>query len=166
MTCDTYISPSGSSAKYLVSKQVAVAYDVGQKSNTKRYANEASDGGFTSQSKSQNDGNNNAEVTSDEIASALNDTNLNLDRLLKRGLASDSDTNWHLSQMSTPAKVNFNDEDTQVNHSPNMADPDNGKFYWEFDDSYGRGQTIYMVEASWFSGSPVSISLQYTADAG
>ncbi|RDL41226.1 uncharacterized protein BP5553_01205 [Venustampulla echinocandica] len=164
-----YVSGLGEQAKrFFASKavgEVVIAYEIGQRSTTKRDASDKTpDNGFSlyhrkredeewSESGSEKDGNNNIRSPSDETAAVFNGTDAHLDRLLKRDIAADSDTNWHLSQISTPRGINFNDEDSLTKHSPNIADPSQGKFFWSFEDSLGRGQTIYIVEAGWMSAS-------------
>jgi chitinase len=56
---------------------------------------------------------------------------------------------WHLSMISWPPNFNF-DED-QSPHEPSA-----NKFYMVWDDSWGQGQTVYVMEAAIDDTSPVS----------
>ncbi|KAI9149971.1 Killer toxin subunits alpha/beta [Paramyrothecium foliicola] len=77
-------------------------------------------------------------------ASNGNDTESKLQMLEGRAVGDPEVTrNWHLSQLSFPPSVNFNED--KGRHSPTKKE-----YAYYFDDSLGQGQTIYILECGWF----------------
>jgi hypothetical protein len=74
--------------------------------------------------------------------------------LEKRELKAKVDRYWHLSQLSTPANVEFDVDDKTLGHMPSQ-----GRYYRQYEDSAGGGQTIYIVEPGHAPGAQVCIFL-------
>lgn len=99
--------------------------------------------------------NNDTIASSDEVLSILDDIDIHTRHLLgERTVQANIDGNWHLSQISTPANVQFNVDDSTVGHLPSQSE-----FYRQFDDSLGEGQTIYVIEPGWAPNAKVCIPL-------
>jgi len=72
--------------------------------------------------------------------------------LNSRAVVPDESKFWELSLMSVPPGERWSGYFTGLENSP-------GTFLYEADDSFGRGQTIYLVEDNIPSGHSVSLEV-------
>jgi hypothetical protein len=75
--------------------------------------------------------------------------------LSKRVIDNYANDAWHVSMVSWGPDVNFDEE-----HLPGHQ-PANNQYYSSWDDSYGQGQTIYIMEDGMDTSNPVSLLLLF-----
>lgn len=74
---------------------------------------------------------------------SFNDTLIPWEKLAERDATEEKDSPWHLAQISVPKDVVF-----QVN----------GPYKYDFDDSLGQGQTIFIIDDGFVDIPSVRIS--------